>query len=174
MAIVKRRQGIVCSLRCIVDCVTGLCIVVLWFYYRELVHEVMGKADWQELRASLGSCNCFWGWPLIMSKLHSFYSMGGVRILLLSTINLSSVCNVHFFSAGYFKLCWPSSSVDWSSAEDLTRISKFKQKCIVCEVVLASQGTNAALGKDYFFQFIAVPPSLRSCGASNKKHPRSP
>lgn len=46
--------------------------------------------------------------------------------------------------------------------------------CIVCEVVLASQGTNAALGKDYFFQFIAVPPFSRSCGASNKKHPRSP
>lgn len=96
-------------------------------------------------------------------------------MLILRTINLSFRFNISFASVNSLKL-WPFSSFDRSSAVDVTGRSKFKQKYLGCEAVLASQCTEAVLEKQtHFFQFIAFPPFLRRCvgGAPDKKHTKS-
>lgn len=86
---------------------------------------------------------------------------GGGRMLILSTINFSFKFNISFTSVGSFKLRWPFSSVDWSSAVDVTRRSEFKQKYMGCEFVLASQCTNKV---DYRLVF-----SVHCCSSFSEK-----
>lgn len=82
--------------------------------------------------------------------------------LIRMTINFSFRFNISFTSIGSFKLCWPFSSVDWSSAVDVTRRSEFKQKYMGCEFVLASQCTNTAVDNKLLF-------SVHCCSAFSEK-----